>query len=140
MPGKLLVVIGELLFLSVRQPLGPPDTGEDVVSSSAQRFARIGLRTARAVADHLMMHPVLKILPVHGDVVGEMGIGKEDVCSGALHLLQQAGEIWRSQLELFVEHYGEIAGMLLSPFFNAVSVIYAMISVLHGNGNLQAFL
>ena len=139
MPGEGLVVGSEFLCLGIGQLVRPPDSGKDVIRASAQRLAGIRFRAARSVADHLMMQAVLQILAVHGDVVWQVRVRKENIGVAALYLLQNAGKVCCAQLELFIDHDVEIALVLAGPFVEAVHIIGAVVGVFYDHRHFQAF-
>src|SRR6478735_4782816 len=107
-------VVGSKLFrLRVRQFIRPPDAGKNVIGTGAKRLAGIRFRTARSVAHHLVMQAILKVLAMHGDVIRQVRVRKENIRVAVFDLLQYAGKIGGSQFKLFIENYLEITGMLV---------------------------
>ena len=75
---------------------------------------------------------------MHGDVVLQVRVGEEDVGVGSLHLLQEAREVGRAEIEFLAEHDGEVSRVLVVPLLDALLVVDAVIGVLQRQRQLQA--
>src|SRR6185312_4798700 len=85
------------------------------------------------------MQPVLQVLALHGDVVRQVSVREKDIGMGALHALENAGEVRCAELEFLVQHDIEITLVLTVPVIEAIDVIRAMIRVFYDDGDLQTF-
>ena len=137
MASEFFVVLIELLHLRVGQIPRPPDPGEDIVHAVAHGLACVGFGTTCPVADHLVMHAALQVLPVHGDVILQVSVGQEDIRLRTFDFLQQAGKIRRAQVEVLAEDDVEVPRVLLTPLLDAIAVINAMVGIFDGHSQLQ---
>src|SRR5207248_3353406 len=106
--GPLVPVVESLQELRGPRVVGhlvaPPDGGGDVVGGGLELLARLALRTARAVRDQLVAQARLRVLAVHGDVIGQVGIDQDDVRVHGLQTIQHGLEVLAVQIERLVHH------------------------------------
>ena len=129
--------LGELLALLRAERGRPPQARDHVVGRRLERLAPLLVRAARPVGDDLVLEALLGVLAVHGDVVGQVGIGEEGVGAGGLHLGQERDEVGAVEVELLVEHDLEGVGVVLGPLLHRGLVVLAVVGVLPGERDLE---
>jgi len=124
--------VDELLRLRVllREQRAPPHRAQDVLDVLlAQRLRRLLLGAARAIALHLVAKAGGHVLPLHGDVVGQVRVREEEVGLGGLHLAEQRGEVLAGELERLVHHHLVVLG-LVGPLGDALAEVLPVRGVL----------
>src|SRR5438445_721685 len=58
----------------------------------------------RSVADQLVAEPLLGVLTMHGDVIGQVGIRQKDIGLGSADLGEQWRKVGAVQIERLIQH------------------------------------
>ena len=140
-----LVPVVELLQ-ELRSPrvvghlIAPPDGGGDVVGGGLELIPRLALRTPRAIRDHLVAHARLRVLAVHGDVIGQVGIDQDDVRVQGLQTIQHGLEVLAVQIERLVHHdlpRGAAPRSLAGEVLDGLRVFLAVRGLLPDDGDAR---